>query len=102
VLKGARTVIATPSGRAFVNLTGNPGMASGGIGDVLTGILGGLLAQGYPPEEAAVLGVFLHGYVGDKIAQRQGEIGILARDVIEGLPRGLTELRELALNEVGE
>lgn len=100
VLKGARTVIATPCGRVFVNPTGNPGMASGGMGDALTGILGSLLAQGYPPEEATILGVFLHGYVGDKIAQRQGEIGILARDVIEGLPRGLTELQELALDQV--
>ncbi len=102
VLKGARTVISTPSGKNFINPTGNPGMATGGMGDALTGILGSLLAQGYPPEEATTLGVFLHGYIGDKIAQKQGEIGILARDIIEGIPQGLTELQKLAEDETEE
>lgn len=98
ILKGAQTVIAAPDGRAWINATGNPGMASGGMGDVLTGILGGLLAQGYIPEEACALGVFLHGYAGDLAAQEKGEIGILARDVIERLPNGLRALRQAALS----
>jgi NAD(P)H-hydrate epimerase len=97
VLKGAHTVIAAPDGRAWINTTGNPGMASGGMGDVLTGIVGGLLAQEYPPEEACVLGVFLHGYVGDLAVQEKGEAGILARDLIERLPEGLRALRRAAL-----
>lgn len=93
VLKGARTVIAAPDGKAWINPTGNPGMASGGMGDVLTGIIGGLLAQGYPPTEACCLGVFLHGYVGDRAAQEKGQIGILARDLIEQLPMGIRDLQ---------
>ncbi len=97
VLKGANTVIAAPDGRAWVNSTGNPGMASGGMGDVLTGIISGLLAQGYPPEEACGLGVFLHGHVGDMAAEERGEIGIVARDLIERLPSGLRALHEAAL-----
>jgi NAD(P)H-hydrate epimerase len=101
ILKGAHTVIAAPDGRAWVNTTGNPGMASGGMGDVLTGILGGLLAQGYPPEEACTLGVFLHGYAGDLAAQEKGEAGILARDLIERLPGGLRALRQAALQDNG-
>jgi NAD(P)H-hydrate epimerase len=97
ILKGANTVIAAPDGRAWINSTGNPGMASGGMGDVLTGITGGLLAQGYPPEEACCLGVFLHGYAGDMAAEEKGEAGILARDLIERLPSGLRALRQEAL-----
>jgi NAD(P)H-hydrate epimerase len=97
VLKGANTVVAAPDGRAWVNTTGNPGMASGGMGDVLTGIISGLLAQGYPPEEACSLGVFLHGHVGDLAAEERGEIGIVARDLIERLPSGLRALRQAAL-----
>lgn len=101
VLKGAYTVIAAPDGQAWINATGNPGMASGGMGDVLTGILSGLLAQGYAPSEACALGVFLHGYAGDGAAQEKGESGILARDLIERLPEGLRALRYAALQEAG-
>ena len=96
-LKGANTIIAAPDGRARVNTTGNPGMASGGMGAVLTGVLSGLLAQGLPPEEACCLGVFLHGYVGDMATEEKGEAGILARDLIERLPSGLRALRQTAL-----
>jgi len=94
VLKGARTVMATFDGEVFINPTGNPGMASGGMGDVLAGILAGLLAQGFRVEDALELGVFLHGFVGDQIAEARGEIGLIASDVIEGLPAGLRQLSE--------
>ena len=92
ILKGARTVIAAPDGRVWLNPTGNPGMASGGMGDVLSGIIGGLLAQGYPPEEACCLGVFLHGAAADCFARERGEAGLLARDVIDNLPGSLQTL----------
>jgi NAD(P)H-hydrate epimerase len=101
VLKGANTIIAAPDGRAWVNTSGNPGMASGGMGDVLTGMISGLLAQGYPVEEACQLAVFLHGYVGDRAAEEKGEAGILARDLIERLPGGLRALHQAAFT-VGE
>ncbi|MFQ5918264.1 MAG: NAD(P)H-hydrate dehydratase, partial [Candidatus Binatia bacterium] len=94
VLKGARSVIATLEGKVFINTTGNAGMASGGMGDVLAGILSGLLAQGFRVEDALRLGVFLHGYVGDRIAETRGEIGIIASDVVEGLPKGIRELSQ--------
>ncbi len=92
VLKGARTIVAAPDGRAWLNPNGNPGMASGGMGDVLSGIIGGLLAQGYAPETACCLGVFLHGAAADRFAAEQGEAGMLARDVIDNLPRTIRAL----------
>ena len=92
VLKGARSVIATPQGRVYINPTGNPGMASGGMGDVLAGMLAGLMAQGLNVEDALRLGVFLHGFVGDRVAARGGEMGLVASDVVEGLPLGIREL----------
>ena len=92
VLKGARTVIATSDGRVFINPTGNPGMASGGMGDVLSGILAGFLTQGLEIDEALRLGVFLHGFVADQVASAKGEIGLIASDVIDGLPTGIREL----------
>ncbi len=94
VLKGARTVMATPEGRVFINPTGNPGMASGGMGDVLAGMLAGLLGQGLEVEDALKLGVYLHGFVADRAAEAKGEIGLIASDVIEGLPEGLHKLAE--------
>ena len=95
VLKGARTVIAEPDGRVAINCSGNPGLGSGGTGDVLAGILGGLLAQGYAPGVAARLGVFLHGYAADRVAARRGTIGLLASDVIEELPAATGALAAL-------
>jgi ADP-dependent NAD(P)H-hydrate dehydratase / NAD(P)H-hydrate epimerase len=86
VLKGARTVIAFPDGRVRINSTGHPGMASGGTGDVLTGVIGGLLAQGLSPEDAATLGVFLHGLAGDSLRGRLGEAGMIATDLLRELP----------------
>lgn len=88
VLKGARTVIASPDGRVAINLTGNPGLASGGTGDALTGIVGALLAQGLPTEAAARAGVYLHGRAGDLARDAQGcEQGLLASDLIAHIPR---------------
>ncbi|MGH7856737.1 MAG: NAD(P)H-hydrate dehydratase [Candidatus Binatia bacterium] len=93
VLKGARTVIATPEGLVALSPTGNPGMASGGMGDALSGILGALLAQGLAADEAAAAGVFWHGHAADRVAARRGEAGLLATDVIEELPPALRELQ---------
>src|SRR5258706_639335 len=92
VLKGARSVIASADGQVFINPTGNPGMASGGMGDVLAGILTALLAQRLLPADAMKLGVFLHGFVGDQIAGAQGDIGLIASPIIDGLPAGLSRL----------
>ena len=86
VLKGARTLIAFPDGQLRINSTGNPGMASGGMGDVLTGLLGGLLAQGMKATDAAVLGVYLHGLAGDRLAARLGDAGLLASELAGELP----------------
>ena len=69
-------------------------MASGGMGDALSGILGGLLAQGLPPADAACLGVYLHGEVADHVAATRGQIGLLASDVIDGVPAGFGRLSE--------
>ncbi len=92
VLKGARTLVGTPGGKVFVNPTGNPGMASGGVGDVLTGVIGGFLAQGYSPEDSSLLGVFLHGFSGDLVATRRGEVGIIANDIADALPEAIEEI----------
>uniref|UniRef100_A0A831XG33 Bifunctional NAD(P)H-hydrate repair enzyme n=1 Tax=Geobacter metallireducens TaxID=28232 RepID=A0A831XG33_GEOME len=86
ILKGARTVIAAPDGRIAVNGSGNPGMASGGMGDVLTGIVASLLGQGYTPFDACRLGVYIHGHAADLVAADKGEIGMSAVDVQERLP----------------
>lgn len=94
VLKGARTVIATADGKIFINPTGNPGMATGGMGDVLAGMLAGLLAQGFKVDDALKLGVYLHGFVGDEAAGRKGEMGLIASDLLERLPEGLKLLGE--------
>jgi len=81
VLKGGYTAICTPSGDVFFNTTGNPGMATAGSGDVLTGIILGLLAQGYKPEDAAVIAVYLHGVAGDFAASNYSEESMLAGDI---------------------
>ena len=85
-LKGAPTVIASPELDAIVNLSGNPGMATGGTGDVLTGITAGLLAQGVSTEEAASIATYWHGLAGDLAAGRLGERGLLAGDIVSAIP----------------
>lgn len=88
VLKGAHTAVALPDGRVYFNATGNPGMAKGGSGDVLTGILLSLLAQGYGSREAALLGVWLHGFAGDLAAGTKGQIAMSASDIIDYISEG--------------
>ncbi len=83
VLKGEGTIVATPEGNSYTNTTGNPGMATGGAGDVLTGIITSLSGQGLLPEDAAKAGVYLHGLAGDLGAQRFGEYGLIAGDIAE-------------------
>ena len=99
VLKGARTVVAAPGGEVSINPTGNPGMASGGMGDVLSGIIGALLGQRVPPAEAAAAASLWHGGAADRVASRRGEAGLLASDVIEELPPTLRDtFREAGLS----
>ncbi|MEE8480420.1 MAG: NAD(P)H-hydrate dehydratase, partial [Desulfobacterales bacterium] len=86
ILKGAKTIIAHPEGNIFINPTGNPGMASGGMGDVLTGIIAGLVAQGFSPESAAHTGVYLHGAAADMLAENIGPFGYLATEVMNAIP----------------
>ena len=86
VLKGARTLIAAPDGMVHVNMTGHAGMASGGMGDVLTGLIGSLLAQGLPAMSAATLGVYLHGLAAERLQPTFGDAGLLATDLIYELP----------------
>ncbi|KAA4674745.1 bifunctional ADP-dependent NAD(P)H-hydrate dehydratase/NAD(P)H-hydrate epimerase, partial [Bacteroides ovatus] len=86
ILKGAYSAIITPEGKCFFNPTGNPGMATGGSGDVLTGVILALLAQGYSTEEAAKIGTYIHGLAGDVAQKKQGMIGMIASDIITCLP----------------
>jgi ADP-dependent NAD(P)H-hydrate dehydratase / NAD(P)H-hydrate epimerase len=93
VLKGARTVVARPDGLLMICPTGNPGMATAGTGDVLTGMVVGLLAQGVPSWEAAYAATCLHGAAGDLAAGRLGPAGMIAGDVIEQIPYALQAIR---------
>ena len=86
VLKGAYSAIITPKGKCYFNTTGNPGMATGGSGDVLTGVILALLAQGYPAEDAAKIGTYIHGLAGDIAQKKQGMIGLIASDIVTCLP----------------
>lgn len=92
VLKGARTVVSDGKGKIFINQTGNPGMATAGSGDVLTGLIAGLIAQGIAPVDAAIAAVYIHGYAGDRAAKRLGEYGLLAGDISAEIPLALKEL----------
>jgi hydroxyethylthiazole kinase-like uncharacterized protein yjeF len=89
VLKGASTVIAEPTGKIFINTTGNPGMAGGGMGDVLTGFIASLIGQGIASLDAARMAVFTHGAIGDFVAENRAETGILASDITEKIPEFL-------------
>ena len=92
VLKGAGTVVAHPDGSVYLNPTGNPGMAAGGMGDVLTGLIAGLVTRGVPPAEAARAGVYLHGRAADGLARQVAPWGYLASEVMAAIPRQFREL----------
>jgi len=92
VLKGAPTVIGTPGGFLWINTTGNPGLASGGTGDVLTGMIVSLLAQGVPPVESAIAGVYLHGLAGDLAAADLSEYSLMAGDLLDYIPEAINYL----------
>lgn len=92
VLKGAGTVIASPDGRIMINRTGNPGLATAGTGDVLTGIIAGLVAQGLKPLDAAAAGVYIHGKTADRVAAKIGPFGFMATDIISAIPSCLAAL----------
>lgn len=83
VLKGHYTATVRPTGRVFFNSTGNPGMATAGSGDVLTGVIAGFMAQGFRPEQAATIGVFVHGMAGDLAKEKWGEYGLLASEIAD-------------------
>ncbi len=85
VLKGAHTTITTPDGLCYFNSTGNPGMATAGSGDVLTGMITGLLSQGYSRKHAAILGTYIHGLAGDCAAEQEGEYAMMANDIIKNI-----------------
>jgi NAD(P)H-hydrate epimerase len=92
VLKGAATVMAHPDGSVFVNASGNSGMASGGMGDVLSGAIAGFVTQGYAPKDAIHLGVYLHGAAADHLWQNKGPFGYLATEVMNQLPEQIRNL----------
>ncbi len=94
VLKGAKTLVAAPNGNVYINPTGNPGMATGGSGDVLAGVIGSLLGQGLPPEQAAAAGVYLHGWAGDLASRELGQTGMIAGDILKYLPAAFKTIEE--------
>ena len=94
ILKGHYTAICLPDGNIYFNTTGNPGMATAGSGDVLTGIITGLLAQKYAPVDAALLGVYIHGKAADIVASNLSEEGMIASDIIEALPKVFSFLHQ--------
>jgi NAD(P)H-hydrate epimerase len=97
VLKGAHTCITTPEGESYFNSTGNSGLAKGGSGDVLTGLMTGLLAQGYLPFEASMIGVYVHGLAGDITKEEKGELAMIPTDVINHIPTAFKRLKEVNL-----
>ncbi len=101
LLKGACTVAASPDGRVIINPTGGPNLATAGSGDVLTGLVAALIAQGLGALEAAALAAFVHGMAGDRIALRRGDAGLLAGELAEELPRAMQELREEGRESAG-
>lgn len=93
VLKGVPTIITGSDGKAFINSTGNPGMATGGTGDVLTGMIAGFLSQGMKPVQASILGVYTHGLAGDIAASEKGEHPLIATDIIDKIPAAFYSLK---------
>jgi NAD(P)H-hydrate epimerase len=94
LLKGVPTIVATPAGKAYINPTGNPGMATAGTGDVLTGMVSALLAQNLAPEYASILGAYMHGFTGDVVAEKKGGRSMTALDMISAIPRVLKSMTD--------
>ncbi|MBI2092205.1 MAG: hypothetical protein HYT75_04335 [Deltaproteobacteria bacterium] len=84
--EGYRTVVSSPEGVIFINPTGNPGLATAGTGDCLTGVIAGFISQGIPVIESVIAGVYVHGLAGDMAAEKNGERGLIASDIINHLP----------------
>lgn len=95
ILKGAYSAVITPEGKCYFNTTGNPGMATGGSGDVLTGIVLALMAQGYSPQDAACLGMYVHGLAGDIACKKHGVMGMTAGDIVKYLPLAWRMMEEM-------
>jgi NAD(P)H-hydrate epimerase len=93
VLKGFQTLVAEPDGHVYVNPTGNPGMASGGMGDVLSGMVAAFLARGDDPTDAACAAVYLHGFAGDILKDEIGDTGLAAMDLAERIPTAIQRIR---------
>ena len=94
VLKGANTSITTPDGKCYFNSTGNPGMATAGSGDVLTGIILSLLAQSYTPENAAIFAVYLHGLAADIAVEKKGEETLIASDISKNIGYAFQQIKK--------
>ncbi len=94
VLKGVPTIVAEPEGSVFINPTGNPGMASAGVGDVLTGMIAAFLGQGLDPLETSILGVYMHGLAGDIAAGKKGEHSLIASDIIDSIPEAFISMKD--------
>ena len=92
LLKGAPSLIATPDGNVYINPTGNPGMATGGSGDVLTGIIAGLAAQNISPKNASIAGAYIHGYSGDIFSENETQTSLIAGDLLRNLPNALKQV----------
>ena len=92
VLKGDTTVIANPEGEVFINPTGNPGMATAGSGDVLTGMIAGFMGQGLSAVDASICGVYLHGLAGDIARDKLGELPMMAMDILNAIPDAIQKV----------
>jgi NAD(P)H-hydrate epimerase len=94
VLKGARSILFNPDGEIYINPTGNPALAKGGSGDILTGFIGGFLSQGYTPTEASLLGMYLHGYLADSWVETNTDMDLLAGDLLSGLGDAIRAIKD--------
>ena len=93
LLKGARSILFTTDGGIFINPTGNPALAKGGSGDILTGFIGGLTAQGYTLAQSSIIGTYLHGYMADRWTEKRGDADLLASDLLDGIGRIIKDIQ---------